>query len=147
MGIRDRIRSWAELPPLPALAEGEQLLLEGAGRRLPIGLARKSEYASFGRIALTTKRLIYLTPAKSKAEPGNTEVAWGAVTAATLHRGPGKFLRAPNPYFFWAFIRHPMFTLTVDGKDQRFQVIEAGWRSAIDQLRILYPVLDPLAVR
>jgi hypothetical protein len=148
VGIRERVRGWAEPPPLPALENGEQLLLEGSGRRLPIGVASKSDYASFGRIALTNTRLIYLVPAKSRAELGDTEIAWSAVTAAALHRGPGKFMRAPGPYFAWLFMRHPMFTLTVDGQEQRFQVIgEKDWRSTIDQLRILYPVLDPLARR
>jgi hypothetical protein len=148
MGIRDRIRSWAEPPPLPELADGEHVLLEGTGRRVPIKATSNSDYASIGRIAFTNQRLIYLIPPKNKVELGDAEIRWSAVTAAALHRGPGKFMRAPRPYFFWLFMRHPMFTLTVDGKDHRFQVIgEARWRSAIDQLRILYPVLDPLVKR
>jgi hypothetical protein len=148
MGIRDRIRAWAEPPPLPELADGERMLIEGMGRRSPIGISRKYAYTSVGRMGLTDQRLIYVEHPRTTNRREDIEIAWSGVTGAKLDLGLGKFMRAPTPYFFWLFMHHPIFTLTVDGQEQRFQIIsEQDWRPAIDELRIRYPVLDPLAGR
>ena len=151
MGIRDRIRSWATLPDIPQLADSEQLLFDAQARRLPIGLAGKYDYGAFGRLLFTDRRLLYLARfvPRRRDDLGDVRITWQAVTGSVLHRGPRKFLLAPRPYVGWLSIRHPIFTLTrSNGDELRFQIwTSEGWRPAIDQLRILYPELDPLASR
>ena len=134
------------MPALPALDDGEELILEGAARRLPIRASRKSDYAAVGQLALTNQRLVYVAKTSADTELGSVSISWSDVRRAALHHGPGKLRRAPRPYVFLWWIGRPMFSLFDDaGAEYQFQLMEADrWHAAILQLRILFPALDGL---
>jgi hypothetical protein len=134
------------MPDMPHIEDREEILLSAPAARYRMRNRTKYNLFTAGRLTLTNKRLIYAATGGPK-DLGDVETAWQGVAHAVAIHGLSKIWLAPRPYVFYPMLRHPMFRVDLqDRSGALFRLFSSdGWLPAVNQLRILYPQLDPLA--